>query len=266
MKLITFIIDFIKSFIRKLTNANITLYAAQASFFILISSIPFMMLLVSITKGFIPINRIEVMTILTDILPANTHMFISRLVNELFAEVSIPIISATAVTLIWSSSRGILSLLKGLHSIFDVSENSFIKDRIRAILFTFLFLLVLIIPIFIFVAGNYIGLISSWVKIPLFIILLALIFTAFYTFLPRRKVHFLAQLPGGIISSVSWVCFSWLYAIYIDNFSNFSYIYGSLTAIILLMLWLYFCMLFFLCGALFNCLIAEKLHKTTDEV
>lgn len=266
MKIMKKIVKFIIEFINRLIKDNVTLYAAQASFFILISSIPFLMLLVSIVKGFIPVTRIEVMTLLTDIFPSNTHVFMSRLVNELFSEVSVSIISVTAITLIWSASRGILSLLYGLHSILGISSKSIVRERIRAILFTFLFILALVIPIFIFFAGSYLGITHTWIKIPLFIILLALTFTAIYTFLPRRRINFFSQFIGGVLASASWVVFSWLYAIYIDNFSSFSYIYGSLAAIILLMLWLYFCLLFFLCGAEFNCLINEKLHKSKNEV
>ena len=81
---------------------------------------------------------------------------------------------------------------------------------------------------------------------------LTVFFMVIYCFFPKRKVTFLNQFPGAIFATAGWFLFSFVYSIYITYFSNFSYTYGSLAAIVLIMLWLYICMTITLLGAEIN--------------
>ena len=65
--------------------------------------------------------------------------------------------------------------------------------------------------------------------------------------------------PGAMIASVGWIAYSVLFAFYIDNFSNYAPLYGSLTAVILLMLWLYSCMYILFLGAEINLYYIRKI-------
>ena len=76
--------------------------------------------------------------------------------------------------------------------------------------------------------------------------------------IPNRKTRVIRELPGAIISAAGWILFSYAYSFYIDNMSNFSYMYGSLTAIVLCMLWLYFCMYIMFVGAEINVVLQNK--------
>lgn len=60
------------------------------------------------------------------------------------------------------------------------------------------------------------------------------------------------QIPGAFIAASGWMLYSYFYSLYIVYFPNASYIYGSLAAVILFMLWVYFCMIIFLVGAEIN--------------
>ena len=82
--------------------------------------------------------------------------------------------------------------------------------------------------------------------------LLTIVFALMYRILPNAQNGFRQQLPGAVFSSLGWMIFSLSYSLYIDHFSSISYLYGSLTAIVLLMLWLYYCMDIFLIGAEIN--------------
>ena len=74
----------------------------------------------------------------------------------------------------------------------------------------------------------------------------------------RIKSGFLPHFPGAVFASVGWTMFSYGYSLYITNFPSASYIYGSLAAVCLIMLWLYFCMIILLLGAEVNKIFAEK--------
>ena len=83
-------------------------------------------------------------------------------------------------------------------------------------------------------------------------IILSITFILLFFAMARKRMRLLPQIPGAIIAAGGWIVFSYLYSYYIDNIGNFTYIYGSLTAVVLCMLWLYFCMYIMFIGAELN--------------
>ena len=73
-----------------------------------------------------------------------------------------------------------------------------------------------------------------------------------YKFLPNRRDTYKRQLPGAVFSTLGWMVISWVFSVYVDVFKGFSSMYGSLTTIMLIMMWMYFCMYIILIGAYLN--------------
>lgn len=254
-------------FIDLLTGDNVSVYAAQASFFLIISVIPFLMLCFNIIKLFIVIDEQAIIHTINSFAPAQVSMLITTVVNELFSRASsASLISITAITTLWLSSRGIMSLYTGLNSVYNLPTRNYFYSRFIAIIYTLAFLAGLILTIIVFGFGSKLESILTghfaflsniiWIlmklRIVIFIILLTLIFALAYKVLPKRNSKFKQQIPGAFVAAVGWIGFSFIYSIYIDNFSNYSYVYGSLAAAVFLMLWVYFCMNIFLYGAQIN--------------
>lgn len=268
-------------FIDCLTGDFVSIYAAQASFFIIISSIPFVMLCFTIIKSFVSIDLQAILHTINAFAPSQVSQFLTMIFNELFDKAtSASVISVTAVSTLWLSSRGILALYMGVNTIYHVPMRNYFYSRILSILYTLAFIATLILTIIVFVFGNKIesfisghfSVLSTVVsffmegKIIIFMIYLTMVFALFYKFLPnKRNISFKSQLPGAAFSAVGWMVFSFAYSIYIENFSNYSYVYGSLAALVFLMLWLYFCMNIFLYGAQLNKMIENGFFskKTT---
>ena len=82
--------------------------------------------------------------------------------------------------------------------------------------------------------------------------ILFLMFLVLFKFLPNRKANLLSQVPGALITAASWIIFSYLFSFYFEIFPGFSNMYGSLTALIIVMLWIYFLMNLMLYGAEIN--------------
>ena len=93
------------------------------------------------------------------------------------------------------------------------------------------------------------------------ILILFAVFWLMYIFVPNRKVKFRTQIPGAAFAAIGWYVLSWAFSIYLDVFKNFSVIYGSLTSIMLLMIWVYWSMYVLLLGAEINALIEKKKQK-----
>lgn len=81
--------------------------------------------------------------------------------------------------------------------------------------------------------------------------------------LPNRKTKLSKELPGAVIAAFGWIGFSIIYSYYIDHFSSFPVIYGSIAAVVFMMLWLYFCMYITLLAAEINA-VRDKQNAPYD--
>ena len=221
----------------------------------------------NIIKLFIVIDEQAIIHTINSFAPAEISHLLTTVINELFSRAaSASLISISAVTTLWLASRGIMALYTGLNRVYNLPTRNYFYSRFIAVIYTLAFLAGLILTIIVFgfggkiesILGGRIIILSKiiWIlmklRIFIFIILLTLIFALAYKVLPKRNSSFKNQIPGALFAAVGWIAFSFIYSIYIENFSNYSYVYGSLAAAVFLMLWLYFCMNIFLYGAQFN--------------
>lgn len=268
------VIEFFNSMLKTVYNDKITVYSAYASFYLLISFVPLLMLVLMITGRFVTFNSEDFIMLAGNNLPKSVISFIVYIINDILATNSFSVISIPALTLLWTASRGVVATAKGLDIVYKTEkERSFIKINIFGVIFTFLFMAVVLSSLLVMVLGNVIAnvvgqffpfavnIINAVLSVrPIVsLVVLTLFFTCIYKFFPSRKLKFIQQIPGAVFASSGWMIFSLLFSIYFDNFSDKSYLYGSLTALVLLMLWIYFCMIFiFLGGELNYFLMGEK--------
>ena len=276
MKLIRKIVFTVLPFSRQVSRDRVTVYAAQAAFFIIISAVPLIMLLLSLLQFIMPMSQSELSTLALEVIPMSLRSYVVRIIDELYTQTSVPLVSITALTTLWAASRSLYALSRGLNEVYKTSETrNYIQLRGGAILYTIVLLLLLIFSLVLLVFGNKIQLLiegffpiladfSAYIisiRTLLSIVLMSLCFALMYKLLPNTRSRFRDQLPGAVFSCLGWIIFSLVYSIYIDNFSNFSYTYGSLAAIVFMMLWLYSCMTIFLIGAEINMWILTRYHR-----
>lgn len=92
------------------------------------------------------------------------------------------------------------------------------------------------------------------------LIALTLLIAAMYAYLPNRRRRFVSQLPGAAVTAMSWSLFSYAFSIYLEFRGGYASIYGSLTTVVMIMLWLYFCMWLIFFGAMLNVYFEENLR------
>jgi len=265
----------IKSFTNKINNDGISALSAYAAFFIVLSFFPFVMFLLTLLS-YIPFFSELPASFEIDFLPKAVSGMILQAFTELSKRANGTILSVTVVLSIWSASRGILSLTRGLNRIHNIHETrNYFVTRLLATLYTFLFAVLLLVMMLIFVFGNQITLwfMERFPKVGDFALLIISLRTAvgigvlifffllIFISLPNRKTGILRELPGAIIAAAGWVGFSFLFSFYVDNLSNYTAIYGSLTTIVLCMLWLYACMYILYIGAEVNALLDNPLIR-----
>ena len=171
------------------------------------------------------------------------------------------VMPVAVIAAVWSSSMGMLAIIKGLDQIFQVQETrGYVRLRIMAVVYVILFAAVLIVAAALLVFGTAIyrlltahasaftASILLHFKSAAGFVLLFSFFTLLYTGVPRRRVKFAYNLAGAAFSAAGWVVFSTFFSIFVENFSDFS-IYGSLATLVILMFWLFFCMYIMFLGA-----------------
>lgn len=256
----------------RIQQMRIGLYAANAGYFIVLSVFPTLVLLLGLLR-YTGMDARDLLLLLEGVIPEALLPAAERLIISAYAYTSTAVLSASAIGALWSASRGIYGLLMGLNAIYGVQENrKYFYTRSISMVYTFLFLLVLLLTLVLNVFGESIlqalppargalwDFLSEVVDFR-FILLLLLqtgLFTAMFMVLPNRKNSFSDSFPGAILASVGWLLFSNLFSVYVERFSGYSSIYGSVYAVALSMLWLYFCLCLLFCGGALNCLLRDK--------
>ncbi len=280
----------IYGFFVRLTVDRVGIYTAQASFFIILSIFPFILLLLNII-GYTSIDKDTIIALINNYLPETIKPLLIQIINELFTHISETLISIAAIAAIWSASKGVLSVMFGIYEIYKIHQDrNYFISRFISMAYTIAFVLVLIIAMILLVFGDEIfhilinllpglkriSLVTFIARYVVSFLMLLLIFMLILKVATFRRTKIKEIFPGAVISSVGWIIFSYIFSVYIANFSNMSYLYGSLTAVIVLMLWLYFCIYIFFIGAEINVLLypdtinrpvlTHKENKHTEEI
>jgi Predicted membrane protein len=264
----------VKTILQIFSDDKVKVYAAQASFFIIISAIPFVMLLISLSRYVLPIEITDMLTAAETIIPPAFDGYMTSIADEIFTRPALPLASATAIMTLWSASRGVNAVGSGIRNVYGRQPRSnFVFDIMRSIVYTAAFILILVISLVVLVFGREISAVVSARFKPLAVVFdviiksrsiiflavltvfFALVYSTMINFGLHRKnrvTRFRDQIPGAFVAALGWVLYSFFYSLYLRNFPSASYIYGSLAAIVLLMLWLYFCMIILLVGAEVN--------------
>ncbi len=274
-------INFIHGFAVNLAEKHMSAYAAQAAYFMILSFIPFMLLLMTSIK-YTPLTREEVINVVMQVFPESFEGFIRGIVGEVYAK-SLGVVPVSALIALWSAGKGIQALTNGFNTIYQVHETrNFLITRIRSVIYTLIFVIAIILTLILQVFGNSLQrelserfpflerLMATIISMRLLIslCLLSLVFLMLYKFIPNRKAAFRSQLPGAVLSAVCWSTFSFFFSLYVDFFSGASNMYGSMTTIVLILLWMYFCMIFVMVGAQVNYYFEEQfrwIHQSAVE-
>lgn len=273
-------ISLIRGFIKRIGEDHVGAFAAQAAFFMIMSFIPFIMFLTAMIK-YTPVTYGMLRQGILSVIPENLQEFVMGVVVEVYQR-NTTVYSITSIVIaVWSSGKGLMALINGLNSIYHVHETrNWLIRRIQAAFYTFLFAIALIGSLLLMVLGNRIQIvltryvpflgkiIARIISARTLIVFSALflIFLLLYKVMPNRKATFKSQVPGALITALAWSLFSYFFSLYFSFFPGFSNMYGSLTAVILVMLWTYVCMNLLLYGAEINAYFENQFRQAQKSV
>ncbi len=256
---------------REISNDNLFNGAAALGFYLTLAIFPAIILLMTIIP-YLPIERVDeaIMDLLGQALPAEAFGMVERVVEEVTSERRGGLLSFSLLGTLWAASTGMYAIMQQLNITYDVKEaRSFIRARATALVLSLLFGLLVIGAFSLIVIG---GILEEWIGSRLgfsgalltffamfrwVIIVLALLlgFALIYRYAPNVEQKFSFITPGSIFGVTLLILASLGFALYASNFADYSATYGSIGAVIILMLWLYIAGVVILLGSEINALL-----------
>ena len=262
----------LRNFVREISKHRVSLYAANASFYIILAFFPSIMLLVSLLPK-VGFSQQDLLSAMRGIVPEILTPLIERIISDMSSNSTVALVSVTALVAIWSSSRGVFCIQVGINAIHRSRESrSYLRRRVLSMAYMLLFFIALILTLIILGFGQEVAAFFAAQSIPILnfiadimqfrgLILLALLtvfFCAIYCVFPNQKVPVRNALPGAVLAALGWLIFTLCFSIYARYFSNYSVLYGSLSIIAFGMLWLYVCISILFYGCVFNLYLNKK--------
>jgi membrane protein len=260
----------LKELVTRAIDDDITALAAQVTYYLLLSFFPFLLLLLSMI-GYSDLKSNDVLVYLSQIMPKSSFDLIYTTVIDVFDSKTVNLLSLSLIGLIWSGSSGFRAIIKGLNKAYDEKETrAYWRTLIISISFMIGLALVIIAAVALLVFGQTLGgifvdkfnvssnFILNWDIIRYLVTLcgMVFIFAALYHFTPCRRLTWKEVMPGATFSTLGWLISSLGFAYYVNNFNNYSSVYGGIGGVIVLMLWLYITSIIILLGGEINALLA----------
>lgn len=264
----------VQTVLGQIRRMEIPTHASHACYFIVLAVFPALTLVLGLLR-YTPLEAANLMDLVSGVLPDALEPYIWKLISGTYENTSKVVVSLSALTALWSASRGIFGLCQGLNAVYSVEEErSWLHTRIISTVYTVLFLMVLLLTLVIHVFGNTIVelfrsdhvIVTMWmdlIDLRFFLLVFAqtMLFAAMFMYLPARRNGFRESLPGALFTSLGWMTFSFVFSIYVENFSKYTNVYGSVYAVALAMLWLYMCVSILFYGAVLNHFLTEARKK-----
>lgn len=257
--------QFVRSVYRQMKGHNAFDGAAVLAFYLTLAIFPATIALLAVTP-YLPIARVDqaLMDLMHEALPTSADDMFAGVVQQVTGERRGGLLTLGVAAAYWSASNGMYAIMRQLNVAFDVKERRpFLRARGTALLLSLLFGVLVLAGFSLIVLG---GVIQSWIGDRLgfspvlldffivfrwIVIVLALLLaiSATYYLAPNRKEPFRLVTPGSAAATLLLIVASYGFSLYTSHFGNYSNVYGSIGAMVLLMLWLYIAGLVVLAGA-----------------
>ena len=268
----------LEKLVLRLRYDDITAYAAQISFYLLLSLFPLLILLATALTQTDWINMEQLLQMLrsSNLFP---NMALS-VVEDTFSELRLPTgsLSFYIIVVIWSASRGIRAVMNGIHMPFRTREaHGIILRFFLSVFYTICFVIMMVLFAILVVFGDGLFtwlssvfrisfLVSGLVRLIRYLIPLGfmlILYTLLYKFIPARRLRIRDVLPGSVYAASSSFLISHLFSLYTSSFGNYSALYGSIAGIIVICTWMFLFSLMLMIGAEINACLYEITHDTT---
>lgn len=257
--------DFLKKVIAIIRRPEMRILPGQLAFFFVLSLIPLIALVGTIGSS-VGLSIDSLQNVLESTLPSGVISLLIPNTNPQGLNFNLIIFFIAAFIL---ASNGLCSMINTANEIYKVESKGEIRKRLKAIAMTLilimLFLFLILVPTF---GDTLINSLSSSIsnqqvvtiingiyqlcKYPLAIALLYFNLKLLYTLAPDKEISSRSTIPGAAFTTVMWLISTKIYMFYVEYFSGYDLFYGSMSNLLILLLWVYILSYIFTLGLSFN--------------
>ena len=267
------IYDAVDEFSKGMGRRRITTYSAACAYYLFMSLIPMIMLLVSVIQ-YTPLTQDMILEAISDYVPDSLYEILNSIISSIYSGGRVALTISILLT-IWSAAASMKALMRGMDSVYDAERHEdFFVFSLRACIYMVVFVLMLLLSFFVMVYGgqilqllydflphngavDWLFDIAGYMRFIVVLAVLALVFSFTYWRMPARKLRYKAQWPGAVFCALSWAVFSVIFSFYVSVSNRFG-AYGLIGTVIVAMMWLYYCFYFLLLGGYINHYIARR--------
>ncbi|MEN0665395.1 YihY/virulence factor BrkB family protein [Caldifermentibacillus hisashii] len=246
-------INWVLDLYRRIIRHDSLGYSAQLAYFFLLSLFPLLITMFSLLP-YLPLKTEDIMYFISDFAPGETITFIDSTLDTLLEKHNGGILSFGIIATLWAASNGMNAIIRAMNLAYEIDDDRpFFIVRGLSVLLTIVMIAVFIIALLLPVFGKHIGIyisskfgytdqfIDTWntIRFSLSSVILFIVFSAVYFLTPNRKMKCATVVPGAVFSTIGWILASLGFSFYVNNFGNYTFMYGSLGVIIVLMTWFY---------------------------
>lgn len=259
--------------------------AAKLAFYMMLAIFPFLLSLAALLGLALEGNSLLKHALddyFTRVAPSSVTNLISKTLTEVTSGSKGQKLSLGLVVSVWAASRGMLGLMRALNIAYEVGEGrTWWKARLVALALTLTSVVFLAIALFLLIIGGPFAVemagklgignaaASLWniFRWPAVLIFILFAFNALYRYAPNLQRRTWQNLmPGTVLAVALWIAASFGFKLYVSHFNNYSVTYGSIGAVITLLMWLYVSAAAILVGAEMNSELESEANNIEPKV
>lgn len=257
--------DFIVKIFKLLMKPEMRILPGQLAFFLVITVIPLVALIATMAAA-LSISTEAIRVAISSSVPSEIASIINSIIGGDGINFNIIVFYFSAFLL---ASNGTYSMINTSNEIYKFKPNNAIRRRVKAIVMTFilvgLFLFLIAVPVFgstIFdiikqVTGSttlviVLQNILHILKYPIILLILFFNIELMYIIAPDEEITTKTTTKGAIFTSIGWILSTEIFAFYISKFASYDVFYGSISNILILLLWVYILSYIYVLGMVIN--------------
>ena len=271
--------ELLKRTVKEFSNDDMTTYASALAYRGIFSLFPFLLFLIAML-GMLDLQDffIWLREQVSLVLPPDALELVNPIIDQMQEQKS-GVLSVGILVALWSASIGVRSLMNAMNKAYDVEEGRPTwKLMLLAVVYTIGLALILLATAGLMITGpqvmewlaSQIGLkdivvtLWTWLRWPVIVILMMLVVALIYYVTPDVEQKFRFITPGSVLAVIVWIAASLAFGIYVQNFGNYDATYGSIGAVIVLLLYFYISAAVLLFGAEMNAVIEHASVEGKD--
>ena len=266
---------YMKQLIIRYKEDDLPALSAQITYYLILAFFPFLIFLINLVS-FTPVSDKILITNFNTFLPSETGTLLKNILVQTLQAKSKTLLFLGMIGSLWAASNGVSAIMKGLDKVYDIKENrNYIKLSSIALISTIGLSIMIMVSLFIIVFGEIFGdyvfgllgattlfsVIWLFLRYCIPLILMFITFSLLYIYVPNKRLKFKNVIIGTVFTTVGWITTSLIFAFYVNNFSNYEKIYGSVGGVIALISWLYISTLIILIGGELNAISSKNITE-----